>query len=630
MISRYWIESIGLTIPSHRRSLWVHGDTPLQFDAARQLIQAIMAERPHVALVVTSTGLQTLQFLRSTFTNEQTLAVPCDAWPIVRRFMRKLQVRHILLLDGGRSLPGQAIRLAVSQKIPVSAVNIGYPAALNGALLGAAREHPELLRLCVFDEPVARQFHEMGIPPASIHITGCLDLEEARGALWPASGAVRRLLHLREDTPVAAAVDVPSDEERLVFDAYAEVRRSRPGLRLLLELRRPNQLALVRNEIERRGWIAITRFQSEPMTERPWDVLLSASPGDLIALLPVATSVIVGGTYGSLGSGSAVAMAISAGAEVLVGPRREFRDVPWRFLKDFPLVHSVESGELASVLGNGVRKSAARSTQALAGRPSASRCTHAAISATLPDSPQLPRVAQDWKVQTLRDRAGRSRIWRAVAPALMRGRVDSWEDLGRRLGRPRSVLCLGNGPSSEDPRLAGFAHECLIRINWRWKLRGFLVNPQIVFVGDPATVHKVEHAVFGLWNTSLEYGMLLRHLITRGPVPMKYFTMQRISGIVRDHTWPARPTNGALMIAAAAALEPDRLIIGGVDLYLHPDGRYPGDLLGNNQYARAHSRDTDLAIIRSALAHYRGELVILSDLLRGALDAAGEVLSGHR
>jgi hypothetical protein len=260
-------------------------------------------------------------------------------------------------------------------------------------------------------------------------------------------------------------------------------------------------------------------------------------------------------------------------------------------------------------------------------RRGSSQRAHDAIADLLPDNPNLPRVAQDWRVPTLRDKSGASGLWRQASRPLTTRRIDRWEDLRDSMGNPRSVLCLGNGPSSEDPRLSSFAHECLIRVNWRWKSRGFLDHPDIVFVGDPATVHKVDGAVFGFWNTALEYGMLLRGLLTRGPVPMKYFTMDRISPIIRDQTWPARPTNGALMIAAGAALAPERLIIAGVDLYLHPEGRYPGDLQGNNQYARAHSRDTDLAIIRTALAQYRGELIILSGPLRSALETAAEEVS---
>ena len=46
-------------------------------------------------------------------------------------------------------------------------------------------------------------------------------------------------------------------------------------------------------------------------------------------------------------------------------------------------------------------------------------------------------------------------------------------------------------------------------------------------------------------------------------------------------------------------------------------------MLANNQYAHAHSRDTDLAIIREALAQYQGELIILGNHLRSALENPG-------
>ena len=73
------------------------------------------------------------------------------------------------------------------------------------------------------------------------------------------------------------------------------------------------------------------------------------------------------------------------------------------------------------------------------------------------------------------------------------------------------------------------------------------------------------------------------------------------------------------MIAAAAALQPDALCIAGIDLYQSPEGRYPGDPVGSNAYARTHRRETDLAIIGSALASYRGALTIVGDALRDQL-----------
>jgi len=76
-----------------------------------------------------------------------------------------------------------------------------------------------------------------------------------------------------------------------------------------------------------------------------------------------------------------------------------------------------------------------------------------------------------------------------------------------------------------------------------------------------------------------------------------------------------------LMVVTAAALQPERLIIAGMDLFQHPDGRYPGDLRSSNEYSQVHTRDVDLEVIRRGLQEYRGELVILSEALRTSLAA---------
>ncbi len=228
-------------------------------------------------------------------------------------------------------------------------------------------------------------------------------------------------------------------------------------------------------------------------------------------------------------------------------------------------------------------------------------------------------VSRAWLKGTLRDRVGQSRLWSTASRWWRTRRIDDWDALRRRLGCPRVVLCLGNGPSSEDPRLSELAHDCLIRVNWRWRKRGPLTRPDMVFVGDAATIYKVPKCVFGFWNRSIESAMLLRHLVTRGPGRMEYVTLERLSLLIGDRVWPARPTNGALMIVAAAGLLPQRLIISGMDPFRHPQGTYPGDTLTPNRYARAHSVDVDLAIIDLALRDYPGEVVILSDILRESL-----------
>jgi hypothetical protein len=260
--------------------------------------------------------------------------------------------------------------------------------------------------------------------------------------------------------------------------------------------------------------------------------------------------------------------------------------------------------------------------------PAAALRAAAALRDLLPESPALPRVRQAWRVPSFRDRVGQSGAWARAATLLSGRRIDEPEALRARLGAPRSILVLGNGPSSEDPRLAGIAHDCLMRVNWRWQTRGLFVRPQLVFAGDPATMTRLDGTIFGFWNVALERAMLLRRLATRGPWPVEFVTMERLSPVIRDLDWPARPTNGALAVLAAATLQPERLVVAGIDLFRHPDGRYPGEAQARNDYSHVHEMETDLGIMELALRDYTGELIVLSDILRDALaarSAAAEV-----
>ena len=573
-----------------------------------------MVERPHFRLVATSARPDTLHFLRSTFVDEQTLPLPEPAG--FERWLHRLQVRHLLLLESARELSAPLLRAVTRKQITISAVNVGPPNTLAPHLLDAARQPSSRVHLCVLDEATAQQLLQAGVPASGMTVTGCLHLDDRKHA--PAK-MLRRLVGLEDHTFVCAALDVPPDEENRILDAFSQVKLRTPDLRLLFEPRHWAQHHTLVRKVTARGWSTSTQAMFKPATSGRWDILLPSTPGEFRALLPLASVAIVGGTHSSGGAGAVAATAAAAGIPVLIGPNLQSNDLSLAFLNQHPALRLIQQGTLANEL-----------TKAIGGpvtvslRPSSDsdsvHDTFAALAPILPQGPQLPPGLQEWRIPHWRDRLGMSKGWRTISAPLTRRRINTWEELGDQLGNPSTVLCLGNGPSSEDPRLSSFAHNCLMRVNWRWKSRDFLVNPDLVFVGDPRTIHKVHGAIFGIWNEALEQGMLLRHLVTRGPVRMRYFTMERLSPLVRDHDWPARPTNGALMIAAAAALNPERLIIAGVDLYLHAEGRYPGDLLGENIYCRAHTRETDLNLIRLALAEYRGELIILGDSLREALE----------
>ena len=107
------------------------------------------------------------------------------------------------------------------------------------------------------------------------------------------------------------------------------------------------------------------------------------------------------------------------------------------------------------------------------------------------------------------------------------------------------------------------------------------------------------------------------------PPSAGYVFLDTFDPSLADLSGPMIPTNGALMIAVAAALDPERIVISGMDLYQHPQGRYPGDTAAQDGYSREHSAEIDLNLIRAALGGFAGEVIILSDNLRAALGMAG-------
>ena len=152
-------------------------------------------------------------------------------------------------------------------------------------------------------------------------------------------------------------------------------------------------------------------------------------------------------------------------------------------------------------------------------------------------------------------------------------RYDSLEALREALGRPETILCLGNGPSSAESGLSEVAYDRLFRVNHMWADRGFLANADLVFTGGKGTVSRLGGGLYGLLSKESE-ARLLPYLLWRSIFqPIGYVTVDRLGLFFDDPKWQSiRPTNGASMIAVASALQPRRLVISGIDLFSHPDG----------------------------------------------------------
>ena len=208
-------------------------------------------------------------------------------------------------------------------------------------------------------------------------------------------------------------------------------------------------------------------------------------------------------------------------------------------------------------------------------------------------------------------------------------RFETLDALRQRLDRPDTIACLGSGPSSEDPRLLDLPFDRLFRAKWRWLDRGFLDNPDIVLEAGVRPVRANPGTIIGFRSTRLAR----RNLVGRYPLGVfsrvvEYFILEELPLTLNDRSGDFVPTTGALMLDLAVALRAKRLIVAGFDLFMHPDGAYPGDSTTPNDYGFVHEREFEIDCIARVLKSFDGEVVVIGDILRERLAAKGFVLQG--
>ncbi|MGX0876089.1 hypothetical protein ACSSV4_000764 [Roseovarius sp. MBR-154] len=235
------------------------------------------------------------------------------------------------------------------------------------------------------------------------------------------------------------------------------------------------------------------------------------------------------------------------------------------------------------------------------------------------DGPALSAVAR------LAQRLVRGPLAGMCAPMVTR--IADRDALSAHLGQPATIMCLGNGPTSADPRLRSMAHDALFRVNHQWMDAGYMSCPDLLFAGVKKSMRAAGRIPVAVASRRKEEALLGTRVLTPWHGPLRYVVIEEIADIdpAALHGHP-RPTTGAVMMAAAIALQPARLIVAGMDLFSDAAGAYPGAPATVNAYTAAHDRDTDAAFIRTHLARYEGEIVTLSDAFA---DLAHSVAEGR-
>jgi 3-deoxy-D-manno-octulosonic-acid transferase len=297
--------------------VWIHGASVGEARLVGALARELRRRRPARVLVVSAVTPTGRAQLPASPAVDGSFFLPLDFPSVQRRAFDALAPALVVLIE--TELWPNMIAEAASRGIPVVVVN--------------ARLAPERLaryrRLRPLYAPLlaglsgvgasgadeAARFVSLGVRPDVVRVTGSLKFELDPPSIDAA--ALRERFGIDPSRPVVAAGSTGPGEDRLVLDAFDEVRRLRSGSLLVLAPRHPERFDPAEIEAKRRG-LAVARV-SRAESAAGADVLLVDSIGQLASLYAVSAAAFVGGTLVPVG-GHNLLEPLAAGAPVLFGP----------------------------------------------------------------------------------------------------------------------------------------------------------------------------------------------------------------------------------------------------------------------------------------------------------------------
>ncbi len=336
--------------PEARRTIWLHGSSVGEVQAAIVLGAELLRTIPAMRLVITSTTEQGQRLAKSRMPAE----VPClmapldlpqavrsaldavrpdcyicletELWPVMLAELRRARV-PMLLLNG---------RLSQRSLERYRWIRRTMAALLDG-----------FQRVAVISEADGRRFAALGVPPDRIEVCGNLKYHMETAPLQQARAASRLRLGVTSE-PVFVCGSTHEGEEALLLQAFQALAERLPVLWVIAP-RHLERLPAVEAFLHRSG-IAFDRFSAMATQGRRSRVVVVDTMGDLADLYAGGDFVFCGGSLVDRG-GHNVIEAARWGRAVYFGPSmKDFRDAAELLIEEGGGFQVADGGALADLM----------------------------------------------------------------------------------------------------------------------------------------------------------------------------------------------------------------------------------------------------------------------------------------
>ncbi|MDI5935026.1 lipid IV(A) 3-deoxy-D-manno-octulosonic acid transferase [Halomonas kalidii] len=355
-------ERLGLLppAPAGERTIWLHCASVGEVQAARPLIEALLAHYPGHRLTVTTmtaTGAERVQALREALAEPgeaprlRHAFVPLDFPGAAKRFIARLRPELALFFE--TELWPNLLHACWRRGVPVAVVNGRLsPRAFQGYRRLRPLMRDALSRvdwLAAKSDADAARFQALGMAPAHAEVAGSLkfDISPDVGALEVSE---RLRAHLGGRPVWVAGSTHPGEDEQLLA-AHARLLETLPDALLILVPRHPRRFDAVAVLCREQGMgMGMVRRSRDEWPDERTVVYLGDTMGELLALYGAGDLAFVGGSLVPIG-GHNLLEPVAMGVPVLTGPElANFEDVAEVLREAEALVEVADGEALAAAL----------------------------------------------------------------------------------------------------------------------------------------------------------------------------------------------------------------------------------------------------------------------------------------
>ena len=313
--------------PEHdrRRRLWFHAVSVGEFNAIKPLI-GDLNEAYHITISTTTRTGQELA--RRTFPTLPVVYFPYDLQPSIHSLL--YWIRPDLVIVAETELwPNFIDQVVRKRQIPIIFI--------NGRLSRRSSRRYQWIRL--FMRPVLRQvthwymqsqadaerIRQLGkLDPERITVVGNLKFDLNPNVAPERRVLLQQILNISETDTLLTLASTHSGEDRLLVEAYLQMKRDFPELKLILAPRHPERINEIRNILNAQAVPYAVRSQLS--TDHPnhpsQSIIVLNSIGELLTVYSFSTIAVMGGSFVEKG-GQNPLEALSHRVPVIFGPHME-------------------------------------------------------------------------------------------------------------------------------------------------------------------------------------------------------------------------------------------------------------------------------------------------------------------